>query len=72
MPEMLEILEWREVEKHHDEQHLAKAELARSAAFAARGDEVMVFPVFKGLRKIIETAKDRGVTERHERDYSRY
>ena len=60
MPEMLEVFERREVKKHHDGQHLAEAQLARSAVFAACREKVMLFPVFKGLRKIIEIAGDCG------------
>ena len=48
---MLEILERREVEKHHDEQHLAEAQLARSAAFAARREKVMSFQSSKVFAK---------------------
>ena len=43
------------MEQEHNEQHLAKAQLARSLSLAPRWNQTMTFPIFKDLRKIIRT-----------------
>ena len=56
-PEVLEILEWREVKQDHDEEHFRQTKLTPTAALAPRGDQPMVLPFFKTLGKIIKTTK---------------
>ena len=68
-PEVFEVLERRQVEQHHYEEHLAKAELAAAMPLARRWDQPVAFPILKDFRKIIETTKECGGRQGHERDH---
>ncbi len=48
-PEVLEILEWREVKQNHDEQHLSQRKLARPIALSVTWDQFVAFPFLKGF-----------------------
>lgn len=52
----LEVPERREVEQHHDKQHLRQGQLARPPPLPARGDQLMPLPFFIHFAEIIETA----------------
>src|SRR3954452_5641623 len=59
MVEHLEMLEWREVKQHHDEQHLRARELAGALPCCLRRDQPVRFPVFEHFAEVIETAIER-------------
>lgn len=57
--ERLEMLEWREVKQHHDEQHLGARQLARALPCRRRRDQPVDFPVREHFAEIVETAIQR-------------
>ena len=57
------------MEQHHDEEHLAKAELARSLALATGGDQMVLLPVVVDLGKVIRTAERSHGRVYHEGDF---
>ncbi len=63
---MFEILEWAEVEQHHDEQHFRQAQLAGPAALLAAGDQLVFFPILVNLGKINKTAEQGSDIQGHE------
>jgi len=63
--EHLEILVWREVKQHHDEQHLRARQLARALPGRRRRDQPVRFPVAEHLAEVIETAVERCDIHRH-------
>ncbi len=51
------------------EEHLAKAELARSLALATGGDPMVLLPVVADLDKVIKTAEQSHGQVFHEEDF---
>ena len=47
----------RDVEEHHDEEHLAEGELAVAPPLPRGRESVVTFPVLKEFGKVVETAE---------------
>ena len=58
-PKILDILVGQDVERHHDEQHLAEGELAGSPVLGMGGDQVVRLPRLKQRGQVMETT-DQG------------
>ena len=61
----LEILVWREVKQHHDEQHFGARQLAGALSARRRRDQPMRSPVVEHFAEVIETAVERCDIHRH-------
>jgi len=63
--ERFEVLVWREVKQHHDEQHLGARQLAAALARRRRRDQPMGFPRLEHFAEVVETAVERCDIHRH-------